>query len=543
MGLQAFPFVAVRLCYAWPRGHAGEWGMSETRTFDSVGPAENAFESSARALAEFVIRAAILPITLLLTKPSALARAAASGQYRPLPSPFLLALIVGIVISGVTSNLDKVGGLFQRPEAVVTEPVATDPGAAADPGAPASETGAETGAPAVTSPQAPPDFLKAVTEFYLHMDGVKAILFALPTIFGLWIAAGLISFFMLRGVRSAEILFAAFSLALAAIVEIIIVMVATSLILTSESAAVLAFILIAFGVFVLIVASKLIRLLFVIRKESGSMLIGAWVASLVSLAFVVVIGCVGAGITGGVFLYRSFIEDETRARQAERSRSEALAALRTAQDMRLAGDMPSAMAQYEYAMQLDPNLTIAYQLRGQTYVDQRDYRRAIDDYSRAIEIAPQDAALLNSRCWARALWNQELDQALADCNQSLEYHPDNADTVDSRALVHFRRGEFQQALDDYDRAVNLSMAANSQDGSNGQPTVSSLYMRGVTQIRLGRDAEGRRDIEAAIAMNPQIVGRFEGYGITQSGEPPPRRSNYPPIRSLNAAPSRAAPTP
>ena len=67
---------------------------------------ENPFEAPARGLSEFFIRAVILPVTLLFTKPSAIVRAAETGAYRPLPSPFLLALITGVVVSGVTSNLD-----------------------------------------------------------------------------------------------------------------------------------------------------------------------------------------------------------------------------------------------------------------------------------------------------------------------------------------------------------------------------------------------------------------------------------------------------
>jgi tetratricopeptide (TPR) repeat protein len=63
-----------------------------------------------------------------------------------------------------------------------------------------------------------------------------------------------------------------------------------------------------------------------------------------------------------------------------------------------------------------------------------DCDRAIEDYSQAIQIDGKSAALWNGRCWVRAIIGQ-LQQALSDCNQSLDLQPNDANARDSRAFL------------------------------------------------------------------------------------------------------------
>jgi tetratricopeptide (TPR) repeat protein len=104
------------------------------------------------------------------------------------------------------------------------------------------------------------------------------------------------------------------------------------------------------------------------------------------------------------------------------------------------------------------------------------------------------ARALNSRCWARGMWGEELAQALSDCDLALKLHPDNATYLDSRGLVRLRRGEYDQAIADYTRALKL------------QPDIAwSHYGRGVAELRKGMKHEGQADIDAAIRLEPHIA--------------------------------------
>ncbi|MEQ1784447.1 MAG: tetratricopeptide repeat protein [Hyphomonadaceae bacterium] len=167
-------------------------------------------------------------------------------------------------------------------------------------------------------------------------------------------------------------------------------------------------------------------------------------------------------------------------------------------------DYASAIADLTQAIALDPQDADFFFNRGDAYQSgpQHDYARAIADYTQAIVLNPQNASLLNSRCWVRAVWGQELDQALADCDASLRI-ANSLDTLDSRGLVHLRRGEFQAAFADYDAAVH---------GDDG--LIDSLYGRGIARLRLGQTNAGKADIAAATARDANIAVQFTGYGVT-----------------------------
>jgi tetratricopeptide (TPR) repeat protein len=164
-------------------------------------------------------------------------------------------------------------------------------------------------------------------------------------------------------------------------------------------------------------------------------------------------------------------------------------------------DYVRAIADFGQAIQMNPQYAEAFYYRGVAYDRQRDYARAIADYDQAIRLTPNNAALLNTRCWARAVWGQQLDQALADCDASLRI-ANNPSTLDSRGLVHLRRSAWQAAFADYDAAVRGD--AN---------LIGSLYGRGIARLRLGQTAEGQADIAAASARNANVAAEFAGYGV------------------------------
>ena len=113
------------------------------------------------------------------------------------------------------------------------------------------------------------------------------------------------------------------------------------------------------------------------------------------------------------------------------------------------------------------------------------------------------AAALNGRCWTRALWNQELEQALLDCNAALKQLPNTAALLDSRGLVRLRRGEYDQAIADYDQALKQRSRAPW-----------TLYGRGIARLRKGLTAEGHADIAAASALDAGIAAQAGKYGLT-----------------------------
>ena len=145
----------------------------------------------------------------------------------------------------------------------------------------------------------------------------------------------------------------------------------------------------------------------------------------------------------------------------------------------------------------------------QAYLREEEFAAAIAQLDLWIKNHPDDAKqadALNSRCWARALWGNELDRADKDCSSGLKLRskssPGYAAMLDSRALVRFRQGALAKARADYDAALTL------------QPKLAwALYGRGLCKLRSGDAAGGDADIAAATVVRADIAERARKYGI------------------------------
>jgi tetratricopeptide (TPR) repeat protein/predicted aspartyl protease len=133
------------------------------------------------------------------------------------------------------------------------------------------------------------------------------------------------------------------------------------------------------------------------------------------------------------------------------------------------------------------------------------YAPALASYDQWLRSHPEDsgrASAFNGRCWARALMNQDLDKALSDCDSALRLHPGEASYLDSRALVHLRRGEYDKAIADYDAAI----AAQPRNAW-------SLYARSIAERRAGKAAQADADRTAALAIAPRITDRAKRFHL------------------------------
>ena len=82
-------------------------------------------------------------------------------------------------------------------------------------------------------------------------------------------------------------------------------------------------------------------------------------------------------------------------------------------------------------------------------------QEAIADYSRGVEINPQDADAYNNRgsAWQAA---NKASQALADYSRAIELDPDNFLYYFNRGGLHSKLGQLPQALADLDVSIRCS---------------------------------------------------------------------------------------
>jgi tetratricopeptide (TPR) repeat protein len=104
---------------------------------------------------------------------------------------------------------------------------------------------------------------------------------------------------------------------------------------------------------------------------------------------------------------------------------------------------------------LEPSqLSSAYAMRALGYSLKGEYERAIKDYDAAIKIVPDFAVALNNRAWAYFRSGRG-SQGLADVEKSLRLNPLSEHTWDTRAHIRQVMGNFQGALADYEKAIQV----------------------------------------------------------------------------------------
>jgi tetratricopeptide (TPR) repeat protein len=168
-------------------------------------------------------------------------------------------------------------------------------------------------------------------------------------------------------------------------------------------------------------------------------------------------------------------------------------------------DNAGALADVEAAARLTPPTSLEAADVAALFEQLHQPARAIALFDGVIAVHTADSqlgALLNGRCWVRALANVELDKALDDCNRAIKRDGAKAAYLDSRGLVHFRRGNLAAALADYDAALKLS------------PQLPwSLYVRGLAKIAQGQTEAGKADQAAASAVLADIAETAAAFGI------------------------------
>ena len=117
-------------------------------------------------------------------------------------------------------------------------------------------------------------------------------------------------------------------------------------------------------------------------------------------------------------------------------------------------DLTACTAVIEGANGQDSDLAWAYNNRGIAHAARGDLLRAIADYSRAIELAPDHPAAWSNRGSAHAFLG-DLLPALADHEQALELAPENASAWHNRGVDLEELGQHRKAISDYQRAIQL----------------------------------------------------------------------------------------
>ena len=200
----------------------------------------------------------------------------------------------------------------------------------------------------------------------------------------------------------------------------------------------------------------------------------------------------------------------------------------------------AALADLDTSLSLDPKSVDALLMRAEQRLAQKDRAGAVVDVTAAKALVPagstqagliaslyiqldqpatalplldewirlhgDDAMLgdaLNSRCWARSLSNQMLDQALSDCKKAISLDGKDPDYLDSLGMVQLRLGHYAESIKAYRQAV-----------AQMPHSAWTRYGLGLAEIRSGQVDNGNADLVAARALDPKIDAEVSKYGLT-----------------------------
>ena len=201
------------------------------------------------------------------------------------------------------------------------------------------------------------------------------------------------------------------------------------------------------------------------------------------------------------------------------------------------GDVKGALADAEEARKLDPSSIVAISmvanltaergdvasatkmyddriaLGGKTRDDYRmlkaamlgefgDAQAAIAELDALIAAKPGNPGLLNARCWVKATRNVALDTALKDCTSALELSERTADILDSRALVWMRMGRDEDAMRDLDAVLQQAPGKGA-----------SRYLRALVYKHLGRSGDAAADLAIARQISPSTERDYARFGL------------------------------
>lgn len=115
--------------------------------------------------------------------------------------------------------------------------------------------------------------------------------------------------------------------------------------------------------------------------------------------------------------------------------------------------------------------------------------------------APNNAEVLNSKCWFMGTWEVGVADAIPVCTKAVENSKNTAMALDSRALAYLRNGRLEEALADADAALEL----------NPEQT-ETLLLRGLILRELGNE-DGDSVIASAIARSPGMARKYRRWGF------------------------------
>ena len=174
------------------------------------------------------------------------------------------------------------------------------------------------------------------------------------------------------------------------------------------------------------------------------------------------------------------------------------------------GDNQSAIAQFTKAVQINPQDVTAQLQLGMAYDAEGNYPKARQQYETVVKLNPRVALAWNNLAYLLSERLNELEPAAAAAGKARELQPADPDTADTLGWIHFRKGEYPQAL-------NLLREA----AGRGAPVAEVVYHLARVEYVMGLEEAARASFQKVIALKarPELIKDAEQRLAVLSGTP------------------------
>lgn len=172
------------------------------------------------------------------------------------------------------------------------------------------------------------------------------------------------------------------------------------------------------------------------------------------------------------------------------------------QQRRKSGQLGDALLLLNKAIELDPELAIAYSSRGRVKKSKGDLDGALADFNKAIELKEDLPVTYIQRAIVKS-GKGDTDGALADYDRAIELKPGSATAFNNRGELERKRGDADGALADYDKAIELEPG-------------NAKYYSNRSLVKIKRDPDGAlADSNRAVELKPDLGTAYNNRGMAK----------------------------
>jgi tetratricopeptide (TPR) repeat protein len=124
---------------------------------------------------------------------------------------------------------------------------------------------------------------------------------------------------------------------------------------------------------------------------------------------------------------------------------------------------------------------------------------AAELYQRILSVDPNYLIALNNLAWIMCEYKNQYTKALDLAERGIEIEPNYVDLIDTRGMVYYRLGQFERAVADFSRCVNLYPA--------GKTALAGSYFNLARALeKLGKTSQASENAKKAMELNSTTGG-------------------------------------